>query len=160
MQLIGAPEVNQVLPEIPLLADLIHNLYDSKYDKFFIALGTFFMKVNIDAYTDTPNAATLEQTFLLPSRILAPHTRYYVREMRIIAYSQILESYRSLTLDSLARSFGVSIEFVDKCVFPSSVLCKVTDHLHIVSFRDSSRPADCTAPSTRCTGSSRLTDLR
>ena len=25
---------------MPLLADLIHNLYDSKYDKFFIALGT------------------------------------------------------------------------------------------------------------------------
>ncbi|TCD65935.1 hypothetical protein EIP91_002003 [Steccherinum ochraceum] len=94
-KLIGAPEVNQVLPEMPLLADLIHNLYEIKYDKFFIAL------------------ATLEQTFLLPSRILAPHTRYYVREMRIIAYSQILESYRSLTLDSLARSFGVSIEFVD-----------------------------------------------
>lgn len=36
--------------------------------------------------------------------------------MRIIAYSQLLESYRSLTLDSLARSFGVSIDFVDKYV--------------------------------------------
>jgi len=94
-KLIGAPEVNQVLPDMPLLADLIRSLYESQYDKFFIAL------------------ATLEQTFLLPSRILSQHTRYYVREMRIIAYSQLLESYRSLTLDSLARSFGVSIEFVD-----------------------------------------------
>ena len=34
--------------------------------------------------------------------------------MRILAYNQLLESYRSLTLDSLARSFGVSIDFVDK----------------------------------------------
>ena len=59
-------------------------------------------------------AATLEQTFLLPSRLLSPHARYYVREMRILAYNQLLQSYRSLTLDSLARSFGVSIEFVDK----------------------------------------------
>ncbi|GBE80448.1 hypothetical protein SCP_0301630 [Sparassis crispa] len=33
--------------------------------------------------------------------------------MRILAYSQILESYRSLTLDSLSRSFGMSVEFVD-----------------------------------------------
>ena len=41
--------------------------------------------------------------------------------MRILAYNQLLESYRSLTLDSLARSFGVSVEFVDKYVsFPLS----------------------------------------
>ncbi|KAF7799353.1 hypothetical protein EIP86_010585 [Pleurotus ostreatoroseus] len=94
-KLIGAPEVNQVLPELPILADLIKNLYDSHYDKFFVAL------------------ATLEQTFLLPSRLLHQHTRFYVREMRILAYNQLLQSYRSLTLDSMARSFGVSIEFID-----------------------------------------------
>ena len=61
-------------------------------------------------------SAALEQTHLKPNRLLAPHTRYYVREMRILAYNQLLESYRSLTLDSLARSFGVSIDFVDKYV--------------------------------------------
>ena len=64
----------------------------------------------------TWNSAALEQTHLKPNRLLAPHTRYYVREMRILAYNQLLESYRSLTLDSLARSFGVSIDFVDKYV--------------------------------------------
>ena len=36
--------------------------------------------------------------------------------MRILAYSQLLESYRSLTLESLAAAFGVSIDFVDRCV--------------------------------------------
>ena len=65
----------------------------------------------------TWDSAALEQTHLKPNRLLAPHTRYYVREMRILAYNQLLESYRSLTLDSLARSFGVSIDFVDKYVF-------------------------------------------
>ncbi|KAK7694104.1 hypothetical protein QCA50_003680 [Cerrena zonata] len=94
-KLISAPEVNQVLPEVPILADLIKSLYDSHYDKFFVAL------------------ATLEQDYLLPSRILSPHTRFYVREMRILAYSQLLESYRSLTLDSLALSFGVTVDFID-----------------------------------------------
>ncbi|RPD56384.1 PCI-domain-containing protein [Lentinus tigrinus ALCF2SS1-7] len=94
-KLITAPEVIQVLPELPTLSDLMKNLYDSHYDKFFIAL------------------AALEQTHLKPNRILAPHARYYVREMRILAYNQLLESYRSLTLDSLARSFGVSMDFVD-----------------------------------------------
>ena len=33
--------------------------------------------------------------------------------MRIRAYTQLLESYRSLTLDALATAFGVSLEFVD-----------------------------------------------
>lgn len=61
--------------------------------------------------------ATLEQTHLLPSRILSPHARYYVREMRILAYSQLLQSYRSLTLESMGSAFGVSVEFIDKRVF-------------------------------------------
>lgn len=59
-------------------------------------------------------AATVEQKHLIPSRVLSPHARYYVREMRIRAYSQLLESYRSLTLDSMCRAFGVGPEFMDK----------------------------------------------
>ncbi|KAJ7349331.1 PCI-domain-containing protein [Mycena albidolilacea] len=94
-KIIGSPEVNQVLPEVPLLGDLVNSLYACHYDKFFVAL------------------AELEQTHLLPSRILAPHTRFYVREMRILAYSQLLESYRSLTLESLSGAFGVSVNFID-----------------------------------------------
>jgi len=47
-------------------------------------------------------------------RYLAPHTRYFIREMRIKAYTQLLESYRSLSLQHMAKSFGVSIEFIDK----------------------------------------------
>lgn len=31
--------MNQALPELPVLGDLIKNLYDCHYDKFFIALG-------------------------------------------------------------------------------------------------------------------------
>jgi 26S proteasome regulatory subunit N7 len=36
--------------------------------------------------------------------------------MRILAYAQLLQSYSSLTLDSLAHAFGVTIDFVDKYV--------------------------------------------
>lgn len=52
--------------------------------------------------------------------LFAPHYRYYVREMRILAYSQLLESYRSLTLGYMAEAFGVSTEFIDQCVDPAS----------------------------------------
>jgi len=94
-KIISSPEVNQVLPEIPSLAEFTKSLYNCDYAKFFV------------------NLASLEQAHLLPSRILSPHARYYVREMRILAYAQLLESYRSLTLQSMSTAFGVSIDFVD-----------------------------------------------
>lgn len=39
IQLISSPEVNQTLPELPVLGDLVKNLYECHYDKFFRALG-------------------------------------------------------------------------------------------------------------------------
>lgn len=57
----------------------------------------------------------LEQEFQ-KDRYLAAHTRYYIRQMRIIAYTQLLESYRSLSLSHMAATFGVSIEFIDGSV--------------------------------------------
>ncbi|KIY50016.1 PCI-domain-containing protein [Fistulina hepatica ATCC 64428] len=94
-KIINAPEVLQVLPELPVLSDLISSLYACDYAKFFQAL-----------------AATNDQ-FLMPSRVLSPHRKYYVREMRIVAYSQVLESYASLTLKNLSERFGVSEEFIE-----------------------------------------------
>lgn len=38
-KVINAPEVNQVLPDIPVLGDLIKSLYNCRYDRFFSALG-------------------------------------------------------------------------------------------------------------------------
>lgn len=75
---------------------MAESLYKSNYATFFVAL------------------AEVEQEYLIPNPILAPHARYYVREMRIKAYQQLLESYRSLTLERMARSFGVSEAFVDR----------------------------------------------
>lgn len=111
--------MNAALPDLPVLGDLIHSLYKCRYDKFFGALGPssrllfFYSCVRTNGYL-RGISATLEQTHLLSSRLLAPHARYYVREMRILAYGQLLESYRSLTLDSLSGAFGVSKKFVDR----------------------------------------------
>ena len=51
---------------------------------------------------------------LKEDRLLNAHYRYYVREMRIKAYTQLLESYSSLTLTYMAKSFGVTVDFVDR----------------------------------------------
>lgn len=58
-------------------------------------------------------AAWVEETMQY-DRLLSPHYRYYIREMRIVAYSQLLESYRSLTLAYMAETFGVTVEFIDQ----------------------------------------------
>jgi len=81
--------------ELPILSELTKSLYECHYNKFFVAL------------------AKLETTQLIPSRVLNPHARYYVREMRILAYAQLLESYRSLTLESMSTAFGVSVDYID-----------------------------------------------
>ena len=54
------------------------------------------------------------EDFFHNDRLFARHTMYYVREMRIIAYTQLLESYRSLTLQYMADAFGVSVVFIDR----------------------------------------------
>jgi len=95
-KILQSPEVNSVIHEITALSDYAKSLYECHYDKFFVAL------------------ASLEQSYLLPSQIFRAHARWYVREMRIRAYAQLLESYSSLTLKSMALAFGVSEEFVDK----------------------------------------------
>lgn len=59
--------------------------------------------------------ADVEQHHLVTDRFLAVHTRYYVREMRIKAYAQLLESYRSVTMNSLCTAFGVEETFLDAC---------------------------------------------
>ena len=34
--------------------------------------------------------------------------------MRVLAYAQLLQSYRSLTLTYMAKAFGVTPDFIDK----------------------------------------------
>ncbi|OAV92682.1 hypothetical protein PTTG_07666 [Puccinia triticina 1-1 BBBD Race 1] len=94
-KLIESPEVIQIIPERPHLHAMVCAIHNTEYDKFFVEL------------------AKVEQTYLLPSRWLSIHARYYVREMRIKAYSQLLESYRSVSIKSMAQAFGVTEDYID-----------------------------------------------
>ena len=95
-KIMESPEVLQVIDELPHVRQYTASLYECRYADFFKSL------------------AEVEQAYLLPSRILNPHARYYVKEMRIIAYAQLLESYRSVTLQNMGAAFGVSVDFIDK----------------------------------------------
>jgi hypothetical protein len=77
--------------------------------------------------------------------------------MRILAYAQLLQSYSSLTLDSLAHAFGVTVDFVDKyvtCQGGPYFLCFVSDeYILVANYHDSLPLDDCTPPSTVYTAS-------
>lgn len=88
-------EILEVLHSLPDVKEYLFSLYNCQYADFFL------------------NLAKVEQ-LMKEDRYLAAHFRFYVREMRILAYTQLLESYRSLTLAYMAQAFGVTEEYVDK----------------------------------------------
>ncbi|KAJ9099585.1 hypothetical protein QFC20_005651 [Naganishia adeliensis] len=94
-KVLASAEINALMPQMPILTTLIKSLYDTNYADLFTAL------------------AQVEEKYLMPNPILAPHARYYVREMRVKAYTQILESYQSLTMERMSKAFGVSPSFID-----------------------------------------------
>ena len=47
------------------------------------------------------------------NRYAAPHAPYLLRELRIAAYAQFLQSYKSVTVAGMARAFGVTPPFLD-----------------------------------------------
>jgi len=77
------------------LADLVNSLYTGDYRTFFAALGA------------------VEQNFLSQDRYLNEHKAWFVREMRLRACQQLLQSYRVVGLESMAGAFGVTVEFLD-----------------------------------------------
>ncbi|CAN6674813.1 26S proteasome regulatory subunit Rpn7p [Trichomonascus vanleenenianus] len=97
-KVIDSPEVLSLLtsePEVESLAELTNSLYTCEYAAAFRAL------------------AHVEEQFLRRDRYLAPHSSYFAREMRRKAYAQLLESYKTLSMRSMADAFGVSVEFLD-----------------------------------------------
>ena len=91
-------------------------------------------RICIQAFADISDS-------LRADRFLYPHFRYYIREVRVVAYTQVscwvhrciadvdgiagawvldtvpvqfLESYKSVRLQSMASAFGISEDFLDQ----------------------------------------------
>ena len=94
----GSSAVQEVETPIDFtpLAGLVRSLYVGNYQAFFLAL------------------AAVEETFLNQDRYLQEHRGWFVREMRLRGYQQLLQSYRVVGLKSMASDFGVSIDFLDQ----------------------------------------------
>ena len=78
------------------VTSLVRSLYVGNYKDFFLAL------------------AAVEENFLSQDRYLYEHRGWFVREMRLRGYQQLLQSYRVVGLPSMARDFGVTVDFLDR----------------------------------------------
>lgn len=94
-KLIRSPEVLEVVQETPHLYDLALSLYECRYRDYFIHLAHVEGAIKGDHWMN-------------------PHYAFIVRELRLKAYAQLLESYSSVTLAAIAQAFGVTEEFIDK----------------------------------------------
>lgn len=94
-KVIQGSEILEVLHGCPEVKAFLSNLYDCHYGDFFQHLGS------------------VEQ-ILKKDRYLFPHYAFYVREMKIKVYAQLLYSYRSLTLHYMAEAFNVTEEYMDR----------------------------------------------
>ncbi|KAH6571603.1 hypothetical protein BASA60_007075 [Batrachochytrium salamandrivorans] len=93
-KVVNAPEILEVVHEIPHISDYMTSYYGCKYAQFFKTIALVEQSIQDDHFLNV-------------------HYKYYVREMRIRVYGQLLESYRSLTIESMANLFGVSEEWID-----------------------------------------------
>lgn len=91
------PEAEMAVDFSPL-AKLVSSLYSGRYKTFFQSL------------------ALVEEQFLTQDRYLHEHKNWFIREMRLRAYQQLLQSYRVVGLESMANQFGVTVDFLDRFV--------------------------------------------
>ncbi|CAA7027322.1 unnamed protein product [Microthlaspi erraticum] len=101
-KVVDAPEILTVIDKIPFLSEFLNSFYNCHYKDF---LSAFVM-----TYSDT--SGLTEQIKL--DRYLNPHFRFYMREVRTMIYTQFLDSYKSVTTESMAKEFGLSVDFLDQ----------------------------------------------
>jgi 26S proteasome regulatory subunit N7 len=93
-KLIDSPEVLSVIDEIPGVGALINALHECRYEAFMRAFPVVSDGVFKNAW-------------------LTNHHRYFLREARVLAYQQYLQSYKSVTTANMAVAFAVSEAFLD-----------------------------------------------
>lgn len=94
-KILKAPEVLAVYDKRPFLKRILNALYECDYRSFFEALVEVADQIKADMY-------------------LSRHYRYYIREIRVVAFTQFLEPYMSVTLESMASEFGITVDFLDR----------------------------------------------
>lgn len=94
-KILESSEAIVYLMKLPDIKEYLESFYYCRYRSFFQVFVKIIDLVKNDAF-------------------LHHHTRYFIRETRVVIYSQFLESYKTVKLESMANEFGVSLDFIDR----------------------------------------------
>lgn len=83
-KVIKSPDVLSVIRDVPHLRDVVFALYKCQYGQFFASLAAITPQIKRDRY-------------------LSLHFNYYLRELRIVAYTQVRAYERGIALHCLRR---------------------------------------------------------
>jgi len=93
-KIIDGPEILSIAADIPVVHKLVQSLYDCDYKSYLHAM--------VEVHP-----------ILMSDRFLQPHAGYLMRELHVLGYKQFLDSYKSVTMESMAASFGISVQYLD-----------------------------------------------
>jgi len=116
-KVIKSPEVLSVLHEFPSVNVALNSLFTCDYASYFRSL------VDVRTHLDrTPYIST--------------HANYFIREAKVVGIAQFLASYKSVTLESMASAFGVSVPFMDnelsRLIGSGCIAAKIDAVSHVV----------------------------
>ena len=94
-KIIDNSDVLSCINDIPHLQKFLNTFYDGEYEQFFKELYFIIQVLKKDFY-------------------LSKHYNYYINEIRVKVYTQFLQSYKTVTMDNMAKVFGVSTNFIDR----------------------------------------------
>lgn len=106
--IVDSPEV--ISAAIPQLDALLASVYRCRYQEYFPALEAVCQKMQRNVF-------------------LQLHVNYFFREARIVAFKQFLDSYSSVTLQSMSTAFNIPMPVLDQMLFNlisnERIACKI-----------------------------------
>jgi len=94
-KIVHSPDILTSIREMPVLRNLLDCYVKCDYKGFFTNMLNILEELKSDPY-------------------VKPHLKHFIRELRVMIYSQFMESFKTVKLDNMAEAFGVSVPFIDR----------------------------------------------
>ncbi len=126
-EVVHSPDILAVIRDLPFLRQYLEAFYNCDYKTFFEAFVEIIDQVKADKYLNT-------------------HANYFIKEMRLVAYRQYLESFKSVTIENMARAFGVTSDFIDRelsaFIYIGKLSCKIDKVAGVIETNRPNRKAE------------------
>ena len=126
-EIIHSPDVLSVIRDIPHLKQYAESFYNCEYKLFFTSFVEILEVIKADIY-------------------LSGHIDFFSREMRLVAYRQFLEAFKSVTMANMAEAFRITKEFLDlelsNFIYNGKLNCKIDKVSGIIESNRPNRKAE------------------